>query len=510
MSQVITTAFEAYWQTCLTNQAPVVLDEFVLADIPNLDITSPINPATGLPPADQIVYRQAVDQRGRVNNNAVAYSIVMDTSVGNFSFNAMYLINKATNLVGMIVYKGRETKTKTDTATGTTGNSLVKSMLMEYDQAAAATVTTVAAGTWQIDYSARLNGMEEQQRLAALALFGAATFFGTGFQVLNKAGTYKVQPGVGMVGGLRVQLDAEQAVTVSAKPMGVWLDVYRAGTILSAWDNHITISTSASELTNYTDANGYHHYVAKLGVVGADNAVTDKREVSNAADIWASIKQLQQADSDLSSSLTQAVQDLTLALQTHEQSRNHPEASTTACGFVRKATDAEALAGQSLVAMMSAKNVADAVKNTLKTMFAGMAFPWPTATPPDGFIALTGQAINKETDPLLYARFGATAPDMRGEVPRGWDNGRGVDAGRALLSAQLDQIQNITGLFTAVGWAGSGGNGAFAGSVGPNRGSSSGGDWGSGSWTFDASRMVRAGAETRMRNVAWNYITPRG
>lgn len=501
MSQVITTAFENYWQTCLTNQAPVVLDEFVLADIPNLDITSPINPATGLPPADQIVYRQAVDQRGRVNNNAVAYSIVMDTSVGNFSFNAMYLINKATNLVGMIVYKGRETKTKTDTATGTTGNSLVKSMLMEYDQAAAATVTNVAAGTWQIDYSARLNGMEEQQRLAALALFGAATFFGTGFQVLLKAGTYKVQPGVGMVGGLRVQLDAEQAVTVSAKPMGVWLDVYRAGTILSAWDNHITISTSASELTNYTDANGYHHYVAKLGIVGADNAVTDKREVSNAADIWASIKQLQQADSSLLS-----------ALQSHEQSRNHPEASTTELGFVRKATDAEALAGQSLVAMMASKNVADAVKNMLKTMFAGMAFPWPTATPPDDFIALTGQAINQATDPLLYARYGATAPDMRAEVIRGCDNGRGVDAGRVLLSAQGDATRNITGVVGRVYATGvpSGPSGAFVGT--PDNTTSAVGTSGVQLYrtTLDISQVVPTAAENRMRNVAWNYITLRG
>lgn len=508
MSQVITTAFENYWQTCLTNQAPVVLDEFVLADIPNLDITSPINPATGLPPADQIVYRQAVDQRGRVNNNAVAYSIVMDTSVGNFSFNAMYLINKATNLVGMIVYKGRETKTKTDTATGTTGNSLVKSMLMEYDQAAAATVTTVAAGTWQIDYSARLSGMEEQQRLAALALFGAATFFGTGFQVLNKAGTYKVQPGVGMVGGLRVQLDAEQAVTVSAKPMGVWLDVYRAGTILSAWDNHITISTSASELTNYTDANGYHHYVAKLGIVGADNAVTDNREVSNAADIWASIKQLQQADSDLSSSLTQAVQSLTTALQTHEQSRNHPEASTTELGFVRKATDAEASLGQAIDAMMSAKNVADYVKEMIKQMLCGIALPWPTATPPDWAIALTGQAINKNTDPLLYARFGPNAPDHRACVPRGWDNGRGIDIGRALLSEQGDAIRNITGSFRSGGNESS--SGAFYyGGVAVST-ANAGGSWQNSVAYFDASRVVPTASENRVRSLAWNMITPRG
>lgn len=322
MSQVITNAFETYWQGCLTDQVPVVLDEVVLADIPNLDITAPIDPNTGLPPQAQIVHRHPVDQRGRINNNAVAYSIVMDTSVGNFSFNAMYLINKASGMVGMIVYKGRETKTKTDQATGTTGNSLVKSMLMEYDQAANATVTTVEAGTWQIDYSARLLGMDEQLRLQAIACFGSSAFFGNGFKLINKAGSYKVQPGVAMVGGLRIQLDAEQAVTVGAKPVGVWVDVHHAGTILSRWDNHFEFKTSTTDLSDYTDSNGYRHYVAKLGVVEANETVTEKRQISES-------------------------QDLLGALRAHAQGRDHPDASETAKGFTRYATQSQTDLGAS-------------------------------------------------------------------------------------------------------------------------------------------------------------------
>lgn len=345
MSQVITNAFENYWQDCLTDQVPVVLDEVVLADIPNLDITAPIDPNTGLPPQAQIVYRHPEPpQRGRINNNAVAYSIVMDTTVGNFSFNAMYLINKASGMVGMIVYKGRETKTKTDPATGTTGNSLVKSMLMEYDQAAAATVTTVEAGTWQIDYSARLLGMDEQLRLQAIACFGSSAFFGDGFKLINKAGSYKVQPGVAMVGGLRIQLDAEQAVTVGAKPVGVWVDVHHAGTILSRWDNHVEFKTSTSALTDYTDSNGYRHYVAKLGVVGVDNAVTDTREVSSSADIWASIKELQKADSNQA-----------YALQEHAKGGNHPAATENEKGLMKIATLQELISGSDVAASPSPK-----------------------------------------------------------------------------------------------------------------------------------------------------------
>ena len=277
MSQIITNAFSRYWQECLTNQTPVVLDEFVLANVPGLDPDAAINPDSGLPPAGQIVHRHAVDQRGRINNDAVAYTIVMDTTVGDFSFNAMYLINKATGVVGMIVHKGLETKLKTNETTGQTGNSLVKSMLMEYDRAAEATATHVDASTWQIDYAARLRGMDDDLRLQALQFFGPATFYGDGFKLVNESGVYKVQPGVAYVGGLRAELNEVKKVTPGAKPVGLWLDIYRAGSLLDAWVNHFTLSLSVPELTDYLDSNGHQHHVAKVAIVNADGSVTDVR-----------------------------------------------------------------------------------------------------------------------------------------------------------------------------------------------------------------------------------------
>ncbi|WP_253265134.1 phage tail protein [Aeromonas sp. 2692-1] len=277
MSQVITNAFEQYWQSCLAAEKPVVLDEFILADIPNLDITSPIDPETGMPPESQIVHRQNVDQRGRINNNAVAYTIVMDTTVGDFSFNAMYLRNKQNGVIGMIVYKGRETKLKTDQTTGQTGNSLVKSMLMGYDQAAEATLTHVDAGTWQIDYAASLRGMDEDLRQLASQLYGHHTFIGDGFKVVEKDGAYQVTKGVAIVGGLRVELKAPEVIHPGTKPIGVWVDVHRAGSLLSEHQNHFTIITSVADLTDHVDSNGYQHYVAKLATVLADGTIEDGR-----------------------------------------------------------------------------------------------------------------------------------------------------------------------------------------------------------------------------------------
>ncbi len=301
MSQVITNAFEQYWQSSLATEQPVVLDEFILADIPNLDITAPIDQDTGLPPESQIVHRQNVDQRGRINNNAVAYTIVMDTTVGDFSFNAMYLRNKQNGVIGMIVYKGRETKLKTDQTTGQTGNSLVKSMLMGYDQAAEATLTNVDAGTWQIDYAARLRGQDEDLRQLASQLYGHHTFIGDGFKVVQQDGGHQVTQGVAIVGGLRVELKAPEVIHPGTKPIGVWVDVHRAGSLLSEHQNHFTIITSVADLADHVDSNGYQHYVAKLATVQVDNTVVDGRGVTRDGEtsIPESITLLEQADAKL-------------------------------------------------------------------------------------------------------------------------------------------------------------------------------------------------------------------
>ncbi|WP_250110537.1 phage tail protein, partial [Escherichia coli] len=71
----------------------------------------------------------------------------------------------------------------------------------------------------------------------------------------------------------------------------------------------------------------------------------------------------------------------------------------------------------------------------------GVPVPWPTATPPEGWLKCDGRAFTKEQYPVL-ARVYPTLrlPDLRGEFIRGWDGGRKVDTGRALLSFQEGTI----------------------------------------------------------------------
>lgn len=67
----------------------------------------------------------------------------------------------------------------------------------------------------------------------------------------------------------------------------------------------------------------------------------------------------------------------------------------------------------------------------------GFPLPWPQATPPGGWLKCNGATFDKAKYPKLAAAYpGGTLPDLRGEFLRGWDDGRGVDAGRTILTAQ--------------------------------------------------------------------------
>jgi microcystin-dependent protein len=76
------------------------------------------------------------------------------------------------------------------------------------------------------------------------------------------------------------------------------------------------------------------------------------------------------------------------------------------------------------------------------------------STPPDGWIKCNGAAVSNTAYAALWGVIGSTyntggeaagtfrVPDLRGEFARGWDDSRGVDAGRAFGSAQLDDLKS--------------------------------------------------------------------
>ncbi|EMI6937857.1 tail fiber protein [Escherichia coli] len=143
----------------------------------------------------------------------------------------------------------------------------------------------------------------------------------------------------------------------------------------------------------------------------------------------------------------------------------------------------------------------------------GVPVPWPSATPPTGWLKCNGAPFTAKEYPKLASVYPSLKlPDLRGEFIRGWDDGRGIDAGREILSAQGDAIRNITG---TVGWFGDGllsnVSGVFSGRDRVNQRTASSdstidNNLKYASAYFDASTKVPTATENRPRNIAFNFI----
>ncbi|EBP7341236.1 phage tail protein, partial [Salmonella enterica] len=313
MSQTtITLAFEQWKAQQGATGEPVLLDEFVFANVPGLDPDQPVDRNETLPPAEQIVHRQAVSRKGVVNDNAVVHSVVLGADVGDFSFNWIGLINKASGTLAMIVHAPLQQKLKT--AEGQQGNVLTRSFLMEYNGAQAETGINTPAETWQIDFTARMAGMDERQRLENIDIFGAAAFFGDGWLVGKSGNQFYVTKGTGYVAGLRTTLAENLNITVTTRPVKVWLDVCWTGTLTSVWGLQSRI-TVADNLADYVQ-NGVQHYVFAVAGIDENGNITDLRPKGT-------LNEQQASD----------------ALRKHEQSRNHPDATTREKGFVQLSSD---------------------------------------------------------------------------------------------------------------------------------------------------------------------------
>ncbi|HFG9938827.1 TPA: phage tail protein [Salmonella enterica subsp. enterica serovar Javiana] len=313
MSQAVITKVFSEWkaQQAINNQ-PVTLDEFIFAYIPGLDADKPIDNTETTPAADKIVYRQAVSKSGVVNENSVVYSVTLGADVGDFDFNWIGLANKATGTLAMIIHAPTQRKIKN--ANGQQGNVLVRSMLMEYSGAREATEITTPAETWQIDFTARLAAMDERQRLENIDILGAAAFFGDGYLVGKSGNQFYVTKGTGYVAGLRTTLAENLNITVTTRPVKVWLDVCWTGTLTSVWGVQSRI-TVADNLADYVQ-NGVQHYVFAVAGIDENGNITDLRPKGT-------LNEQQASD----------------ALRKHEQSRNHPDATTREKGFVQLSSD---------------------------------------------------------------------------------------------------------------------------------------------------------------------------
>ncbi|EDM2936238.1 phage tail protein, partial [Salmonella enterica subsp. enterica serovar Newport] len=151
-------------------------------------------------------------------------------------------------------------------------------------------------------------------RLENIDIFGAAAFFGDGYLVGKSGNQFYVTKGTGYVAGLRTTLAENLNITVTTRPVKVWLDVCWTGTLTSVWGVQSRI-TVADNLADYVQ-NDIQHYVFAVAGIDENGNITDLRPKGT-------LNEQQASD----------------ALRKHEQSRNHPDATTREKGFVQLSSE---------------------------------------------------------------------------------------------------------------------------------------------------------------------------
>lgn len=146
---------------------------------------------------------------------------------------------------------------------------------------------------------------------------------------------------------------------------------------------------------------------------------------------------------------------------------------------------------------------------------AGLIGYFARNTAPTGWIKANGAAVSRTAYAGLFAAIGTTygagdgfntfnLPDLRGEFVRGWDDGRGIDAGRALGSPQSQALQAhdhyifTKGASSGNEWTLSLDSGVKTNGDNYVVGTGDGGTW----RTYPTGPSVEMGSETRPRNVA--------
>lgn len=132
-----------------------------------------------------------------------------------------------------------------------------------------------------------------------------------------------------------------------------------------------------------------------------------------------------------------------------------------------KGVEAKSVADAAQTSATQAKSSADAAQRTandannnantrqLKSELVGEVAFFARSTPPSGWLKANGAAVSRTTYAALFAAIGTTfgagdgrstfnLPDLRGEFIRGVDDGRNVDSGRGLGTAQGDAIKTHT------------------------------------------------------------------
>lgn len=404
---------------------PLVISRFVLALVPGLDPSQPIDRDAHTPPPDQIVHTQIYAQKGFVNPNQVVYSLMMGSDIGDFDWNWIGL-ETAEGVLLSVGYVPVQQKRK-NIPPQQIGNNVTRNMMLVFDGAQALTDVKIDASTWQHDFTVRLQDIDERERLSNRDLFGRACFFGDGWQCVKVEDGFQLKPGRAYVEGMRLSLNTVWPVQPSEFPSKAYLDV-----ALVRQENSVGVQWKVifgEDLSDYQDVAGIAHYVIALATLSDVATVTDLRAVEPIDGPL--VKHFAAHNGDYTDLRARATtkEDVGLGKLPNAIS-DDPETNSS-----------------DILASTAALN---ALNQQISDSLVGMVAAFDMETAPPGWLKRNGADVSRTAYAKLFAvlgtRYGAgdgittfNIGDSRGVFVRGLDEGRGLDSGRLLGSLQDGQ-----------------------------------------------------------------------
>lgn len=272
---ILTAAGKALLAQLNAEEKPLIIDKMIFANVPN----RPEYPQPDdVVPTDHVVHQEGVEQRGRLTADSVIYSTTLTSGVGPFEFNWTGAYCSEHGVLVTIDHHALTPKTADEP--GVAGNTLVRSVVLEYKDIAEITNITVDASSWQYNATPRMKKMDEDVAQAIIDQNGKDWFIDDGFLVTPSGSAYNIKAGGGYVSGNRVAMEFDRSVQVPNKPSFIYIDAHREGTPTGEQVTLFDFVITAEEKDDYIDSStgkDVKHFVCKIAQVHADGSVSDLR-----------------------------------------------------------------------------------------------------------------------------------------------------------------------------------------------------------------------------------------
>lgn len=429
MSANITLAGESQIALKQSQKKPLIISKFIFANVPGLDPVAPLDRAAGKPPAEQIVhvYTIPAQNAGYVNPNQVVYSAQLGSDIGDWDFNWVGLEDEEGVLFAVSSVPLQQKRKNIPPLQ--IGNNVTRNFLVAFDGALELTGVTIDASTWQHDFTVRLAGIDERERLSNRNLYGRACFFGGSLAFEKTATGFQLRPGTAYIEGIRVALGEPSPVT-GVIPVGkIWLDVCLERQLndrVASW------KVVYGDQVDYTDAAGARHYCVPIADFISSTTITDLRTAEPIPGALIQYLAARNGDYEQLRARATTKEDVELG--------NLPNA---------KSDDPTTNSSEILATTAALNKLQQQVGDSMTGMVCGFAMN----TAPEGWVKCNFAALSRTAFAKLFARIGTTfgpgdgvttfnVPDARGLFFRAWDDGRGIDPGRVFGTFQDMLLQS--------------------------------------------------------------------